>query len=126
MNTQKAMLSIGIFLLRLALIILIAVGIYRIGGYAYVYGYSIVSDAAVDESPGRDVSVTITSKMTVQDIAYLLEKKGLVEDATIFRLQLKFMQYDDKLEPGSYLLNTSMAPSEMMAVLAGESEDEDS
>lgn len=122
MKAQNAMLSAGLFILRLAILILIIVGIYRVGETAYLYCYSIVADTAVDRSPGKDVSVVLDSGMTAKDTARLLEKKGLVKDAEIFRIQLKLFKYEDKLRTGSYMLNTSMTPKTIMAVLAGESE----
>lgn len=125
MNAQKAMMSAALFILRLAILILVIVGIYRVGEYSYAYCYSIVSDAAVDEEPGRDVSVTLTSDMSAEDAARLLEKKGLVKDADIFRLQLKINDYEEELKPGTYVLNTSMTPKEMMAVMSGEAEEEE-
>ena len=44
MKTQKVMLAAGLFVLRVAIVILVIAGIYKIGEYAYIYGYSIVSD----------------------------------------------------------------------------------
>jgi len=125
MKAQKAMLSIGLFILRLAIVILVIVGIYRVGEYSYAYCYSIVSDAAMDEAPGRDVGVSLTRDMSAKDVAKLLEKKGLVEDAKIFQLQLKINDYEEAWKPGKYVLNTSMTPKEMMAVMAGETEEEE-
>lgn len=125
MNAQKTMMSAALFILRLAILILVIVGIYRVGEYSYAYCYSIVSDAAVDEEPGRDISVSLTNDMSAKEVARLLEKKGLVKDADIFRLQLKVNDYEEKLKQGKYVLNTSMTPKEMMAVMAGESEEED-
>lgn len=125
MKTQKAMLSAGIAILRLAIFILVIVGIYRIGETSYRYCYSIVSDVAVDEEPGRDVRVTVTSGMKSKELASLLERKGLVEDADIFVFQLKVNRYDDRLKPGDYVLNTSMTPREMMKRMAGEYEEEE-
>lgn len=122
MKAQKAMLSVGLFILRLAILILIIVGIYRVGETAYLYCYSIMSDAAVEQAPGKDVSVTLDSDMTVKDVAHLLERKGLVKDADIFRIQLKVGKYEDKLKRGSYVLNTSMRPKEMMKIMSGETE----
>ena len=58
MNIQKVMLSVSLFILRLAIVILVAVGIYRLGTYAYTCGYSIVSDAAVEPGPGRPSDCT--------------------------------------------------------------------
>lgn len=125
MKTQRVLLAAGLFLLRLAVMILVIAGIYRLGEYAYTYGYSIVSDAAVEEKPGRDMRVVLSGDMTVREAALLLERRGLVKDADIFRIQLKVNKYEDKIKPGEYILNTSMTPKELMQILAGEGEEEE-
>lgn len=125
MNVQKAMLSTGLFLLRCSIIILVIVGIYKLGEYAYTCGYSIVANTAAEPEPGRDMRVDLASDMTAKEIAQLLERKGLVRDADIFRIQLKINKYEDRLEPGEYILNTSMSPKELMQVLSGETKDGD-
>lgn len=125
MDIQKAMLSIGLFLVRLAICILVIVGIYSLGKTAYTCGYSIVSDVPVDPEPGRDVEVTVSGDMDIKDIAKLLERRGLINDSDIFRLQLKINKYEDKLKPGSYELNTSMTPKEIMEALSAEPEEEE-
>lgn len=125
MNVQKAMLSVGMFLLRLSIVILLIVGIYKLGEYAYTCGYSIMADTAAEPDPGRNMRVTLDSDMTAKDISLLLEQKGLIRDANIFQVQLKINRYEDRLEPGEYILNTSMTPKELMHALAGEIEDED-
>ncbi|MCC8162958.1 MAG: endolytic transglycosylase MltG [Lachnospiraceae bacterium] len=118
-------LTVSLFLFRTALLLFIIAAIIRIGESAYSITYRVVSDAAIAEEPGRDISVTINSSMTDRDIAEILEKKGLIESSSVFRIQLKLFQYDGELQPGSYILNTSMTPSEMMAEMAGEEESED-
>lgn len=125
MKTQRALLAAGLFFLRLAIVMLVAVGIYRLGGYAYAYGYSIVSDASVEPKPGRDMLVALRSDMTVKEAAQLLERRGLIQDADIFWIQLKVNKYEDKIKPGEYVLNTSMTPKELMQALAGEEDEEE-
>ena len=63
--------------------------------------------------------MTLTGDMKNKEVAELLERKGLVKDADIFRMQLKINKYDDQLKPGAYILNTSMTPKDMMKVLSG-------
>ena len=125
MKEGNWMLSLGLFLLRLALLILVVAGVFKIGEYAYTYCYSIVSDAAVDEEPGRDVSISVTPDMSAGKVAKLLEKKGLVESADVFKIQMKVSGYEDKIQPGKYVLNTSMRPREMLKILSGEDVEED-
>lgn len=125
MKEGNWMLSLGLFLLRLALLILVVVGIFKVGEYAYTYCYSVVSDTAAEEEPGRDVSVSVTSDMSAGKVAKLLERKGLVKSADVFKIQMKVTGYEDKIQPGKYVLNTSMRPGEMLKILAGEETEED-
>lgn len=120
MKTQKVVLAMGLFILRLAILILVVVGVYRVGELSYQFCYGIVSNVAVDPEPGKDVSVTVDNSMSAKDTAKLLEKKGLIKDADIFSMQLKMNNYEDKLRAGSYILNTSMTPKDMMRVMSGE------
>ena len=124
MKEGNWMLSLGLFLLRLALLILVVVGIFKVGEYAYTYCYSVVSDTA-EEEPGRDVSVSVTSDMSAGKVAKLFERKGLVKSADVFKIQMKVTGYEDKIQPGKYVLNTSMRPREMLKILAGEETEED-
>ena len=125
MKEGNWMLSLGLFLLRLALLILVVVGIFKVGEYAYTYCYSVVSDTAAEEEPGRDVSVSVISDMSAGKVAKLLERKGLVKSADVFKIQMKVTGYEDKIQPGKYVLNTSMRPREMLKILAGEETEED-
>lgn len=125
MKEGNWMLSLGLFLLRLALLILVVVGIFKVGEYAYTYCYSVVSDTAAEEEPGRDVSVSVTSDMSAGKVAKLLERKGLVKSADVFKIQMKVTGYEDKIQPGKYELDTSMRPREMLKILAGEETEED-
>lgn len=100
MKEGNWMLSLGLFLLRLALLILVVVGIFKVGEYAYTYCYSVVSDTAAEEEPGRDVSVSVTSDMSAGKVAKLLERKGLVKSADVFKIQMKVTGYEDKIQPG--------------------------
>ena len=56
------MMSVGIGLLRLAIVLLVIAAIWRVGQTAYDFAYHVVSDAAVDPEPGRDVKVSVTSQ----------------------------------------------------------------
>ena len=125
MKEGNWMLSLGLFLLRLALLILVVVGIFKVGEYAYTYCYSVVSDTAAEEEPGRDVSVSVISDMSAGKVAKLLERKGLIKSADVFKIQMKVTGYEDKIQPGEYVLNTSMRPREMLKILAGEETEED-
>lgn len=124
MSGERVALSIALTFLRIAIFALVVVGIWRVGEYSYKYCYGIIADTAMEKSPGRDVRVSITADMSGQDTAKLLKRKGLVKDAGVFYIQLKVNDYDEKLLEGTYVLNTSMTPTEIMAELAGEIEED--
>ena len=68
MKEGNWMLSLGLFLLRLALLILVVVGIFKVGEYAYTYCYSVVSDTAAEE--------TGTGCQRICDQRYVRRKSG--------------------------------------------------
>ena len=71
------------------------------------------------------MSIVLTENMDTKELASLLERRGLIEDEIIFRIQMKINKCEDKLEPGDYVLNTSMTPKEMIKVLSGETQEEE-
>jgi UPF0755 protein len=123
MNTRKAALTVLTIAWKIVLLALIVLAVFRMGGMAFRYGHSVFQEEAVDEAPGRTVTVTIESGSSVKEIAKLLEKKGLVEDWKLFVIQVKVSKYSKTLEPGTYKLSTAMKPREMMAVMSGEEVD---
>lgn len=125
MSAQKAIVAVILFLFRVLVVLLVIMGIFRLGEYAYAYGYSIVSDAAMEPAPGRDIEVVLTDDMDTKEVAELLERRGLIEDQMIFRIQLKINKLEEDMKPGNYVLNTSMTPEEIMLALSGEAEEEE-
>ena len=93
------------------------------GKNAYDFGYSVFAQEAVSRPPGKDVAVTLDEGMTGYELAKLLESKGLVKDANVFYIQLALSKEKNNLKKGSYLLNTSMTPEEMLKVLSGQGEE---
>lgn len=92
------------------------------GKKAYEFGYNVFAREAVSRPPGREVAVTVDDGMTGRELSLLLEEKGLVRDANVFYVQFLLSKEKNNLQKGSYLLNTSQDPEEMLKVLAGQSE----
>ena len=72
------------------------------------------------EEEGRDVTVAVEEGDSVYQIGRTLESRGLIQDAKVFVVQEKLSNYSGKLQPGTYILNTSMTPDEIMEILAKE------
>lgn len=110
-----------------AVVFLVVVyGLYQLGLRSYSYGYRIFAEPAVTDGNGKDQLVQVTNFMSASDIGELLEEKGLIRDKWLFVFQLKLSEYSKKLVPGYYTLNTSMTAQEMMQVMSGETDTEES
>ena len=72
MSAQKAIVAVILFLFRVLVVLLVIMGIFRLGEYAYAYGYSIVSHPAMAPAPGRDIGVVLTDDMDTKEVAELL------------------------------------------------------
>lgn len=107
-------------ILRFLLTVLVVVVLIFLGRTAYRYGYSIFNETAMEAAPGEDEEVIIPAGSSVREIGVILRRQGLIREPGIFYLQELFSDYHGKLQAGTYVLNTSMKPSEMMAVMSGE------
>ncbi len=120
MNTKRAALTVLSITLKIVIIAVVALGIFRLGTMAFSYGHSVFQEEAVDPMPGRTISVTVPNGASKTEIAKLLEKKGLVEDWKLFYIQILCSKYSKTMQPGTYTLSTAMKPRQLMAVLSGE------
>ena len=117
----RVVISVLIVILIVILIIFGAKEIYSIG-----YDAFNVKAVAEDSSEGQDISVTITKDMSIGDIAQRLIYYGLIDETELsFRIQAKVYGYDDAIIPGTYVLNTSMTPVEMLEVMCTAEEEEE-
>lgn len=111
--------------IRAVILVVLVIVLFKIGGKAYEFGFRIFTEEPMSEAPGRDIQITVSKSDKMKDVADVLVEKGLIRDATLFRIQAKFTTQTGDLLPGIYTLNTSMTAEDMFAVLlAGEQESE--
>lgn len=125
MSLKQVLVAILNMIFRLSVSCVAVLLIYRAAMYSYHFGYMVFADAAMEVSPGRDVSVTVETDDQIMDIGETLERRGLISDAKIFFVQAYLLEYKDKLLPGVYTLNTSMKPEEMLEIMAATAEEND-
>lgn len=104
-------------------VLLVVYGTLSMSFKAYDFGYRIFTETPIDEEPGINVEITIEESMSAKAIGKLLEKKGLIRDAGLFVAQYKLSAYSGEIVPGTYTLNTSQTPKEMMIIMADQTED---
>lgn len=113
-------ISVSVEVIFLALIIIV---IYNGGMKAYQFGFSVFAEQPIASEPGRDINVTIDSKLSDYELGELLEEKGLVRDAKVFYVQMKLMSVNGKVKSGRYTLNTSMTVEEMILSITADSQE---
>lgn len=118
MNAKKVVFKVMNISLTILVVVLVIFAAFRLGSYAYDFGYRVYMEDAVSPEPGRDVVVQVDRNMSSSELGSMLEEKGLVRDGTLFMIQLKLSAYSDKIMPGIYTLNTSMTSREMMETMA--------
>ena len=123
MNTRKAVLRVGSICLKVAVFVLICFGLVSLGQTTYRYTHAVFSDEAFETAPGKDIHVEISENVSIGKFAQVLEEKGIIEDAKIFKLQMKMSDYEGTVKAGTYELNTSMKPSQILKILSKANED---
>ena len=123
MDTRKAAIQVGSICLKVAVFVLIVLGIFYLGQTTYRYTHAVFSDAAYEAEPGKTAKINIPEDITAKDLSVILEENGLIKDAVIFRYQMKMENFGDTVKAGEYELNSSMAPSEMLQILSGQNKD---
>lgn len=123
MQARRILLRILLLVIKILLAVVIAVGVYRVGEFAYGFGHSLYDNESVSDPPGKDVAIVLPEGSTVGKVAALLEAKGLIKDELVFRVQERLSHYHGQIQAGNYVLNTSMNAEEILAILSGHAED---
>ena len=69
--------------------------------------------APVDVSAAQEISFTVESGQSLTRVANNLEEAGLIRNHTVFKYYCDFAGMGQKIQVGSYVLNTSMTMSEI-------------
>ena len=109
---------------KIALYVCIVVLIIWLGRLSYQSGHDIIDQQPMSPGEGQEITVVVKEDDSVYDIAKTLESKGLVEDAKVFWIQEKLSNYKGQMKPGTYLLSTAYEPSRLLAIMAGDAEQE--
>ena len=100
MNTKKAALTVLSIALKIVVLAVVVMGIYRLAGVAFDYGHSVFQEKAVDQAPGRNITVTIEEGASNRDIAELMEVNCLVEYWKLFFIQFHVCLFAMRLVEG--------------------------
>lgn len=110
--------------IKVIILAAVVIFVFRTSTTAYEFGYRVFADAPVSVNGGRTITVGIAEDADIDDIAQMLEEKGLIEDANRFIVQELLSSYHGKIRPGIYDLSTSMTADEMLSIMAAPAADE--
>lgn len=110
-------------IIKVIALVFIVMYIFRMSAAAYDYGYRVFAEPPVSTGEGRTISIYI-EKTAAKDVGEMLQEKGLIRDANLFRIQEMLSEHRGNIQPGIYDLNTSMTAQEILTVIAPEAEEE--
>ena len=87
--------------IRIVILVILAIVLFKLGGKAYEFGFRIFTEEPMSEPPGRDIQVTVSKSDGIKEVSKMLEEKGLIRDAKLFRIQEKVSMYEGISIPGS-------------------------
>ncbi len=126
MNIKYIIGSIVEMVIKIVVFIFIAMFVIRTATAAYDYGFRVFAEKPMDVGAGRMISVSIGNADSAKEVGEMLQERGLIRDAKLFRIQELLSENHGKIQPGIYDLSTSMTVQEMLAVIAVEPEEEES
>lgn len=118
LNGRALAVSIASTAIRVALVLVIIVVIYKLTGKAYEFGYRIFAEEPMTEGSGITVTVSYMEDDSVQELGQKLYDQGLIRDTMLFYFQEMFSNYHGLEQAGVYELNTSMTVEEMLEVIS--------
>ena len=119
---KKALRLTGSVLVN-AIIVLLIVKAFMA---SYHFSYNVFSDQCYNAAATTAHAVTIPPESSSMEIVTLLEDEGIVENKYEMLMKLRLSKYYGKLLPGTYALSPSMNGDQIMRVLSGNDEEEES
>lgn len=124
MDRRQIIQAVVVNVVKIVVAVVLVMLIYNGAMRAYDFGYEIFTEQSAEIAPGRSFEVTVVQGKEVADVAEMLEEYGLIRSAEVYRIREWFSPEQGDMKPGVYTLNTSMYPSEMISILAGQGAEE--
>ena len=118
MDIKGLVVTIVETIIKVAVLAVVIVYVFRAATQAYDFGYRVFVDEPVSASGGRTITVSVAQDASVKEIADMLEEKGLIEDANLFVVQELLSVHHGKIASGIYDLSTEMTAEQMLEVMS--------
>ena len=124
METRSLAAAILGMILKVVIVVLVVIWIYRGAMAGYNFGYRVFKQEPMALGEGKTVTVTITEDTNVKRMGELFLQKGLIRDKLLFTAQYYLSEFREGVKPGVYELSTSMTVEEMMEHIAAQNAEE--
>lgn len=81
----------------------------------YEFGHEVFYSTAMEAAPGTEKVVTIPEGQRPSETIAMLHDVGLIGNQYAALIQMRFYEYE--IYPGTYVLNTSMTPKDILQIL---------
>lgn len=125
METRSLAAAILGMILKVVIVVLVVIWIYRGAMAGYNFGYRVFKQEPMALGEGKTVTVTITEDTNVNRMGELFLQKGLIRDKLLFTAQYYLSEFREGVKPGVYELSTSMTVEEMMEHIAAQNAEEE-
>ncbi|MDE6882926.1 MAG: endolytic transglycosylase MltG [Lachnospiraceae bacterium] len=125
MNIKYIIGSIVEMVIKITAFVFIAMFVIRTAAAAHDYGFRVFAEKPMDVGEGRTISVSIGNADSAKEVGEMLQERGLIRDATLFRIQELLSENHGKIRPGIYDLTTAMTAQEMLEVIAAKPDEEE-
>ena len=125
MNSKEMIVSVFSTVFKIVFLVVAGMLIFKWSVVVYEYGTRVFNEPPVAQGQGRSIVVVVNEGDTAEEIGLMLEKKGLIRDATLFRIQEMLSAYKGKLQAGTYELRTSMTTEDMLRTMAAGLQEEE-
>lgn len=119
MNTEKTKWTAVAVLWKSLAAVLVMILLIAGGRMAYQFGYDVFAQQALSDPPGKESAIAVQEGDSIAEIAETLEQKGVIQNALVFRVQELLSKYHGEIQPGTYVLNSSQTPDEIIQILTG-------
>ena len=75
MKLNKLVLKFVSISFSILVMLLVVIGLIKLGSFCYDFGYRVFTEGPVEEKPGTDVTVDVTGDLSEYQIGKLLKKE---------------------------------------------------
>jgi len=113
-KTSQGFAKVSVQVLKYVVMVVIAI---VCATTAYNFGSKIFSVETMEVAPGTDMSFTFEDGTTIKQVGETLEEYRVIADSKIFSVQ-SYVYSVKRIEPGTYLFNTSQTSEEIFKTIA--------